>query len=85
LQGKSSQKLVLIYLIFSIDFRNLSNDTILETNTNSTNSKKNITVSSETYDRLVSIGKFSDRTFDHLISRLLDEREGRENVSGGNN
>jgi predicted CopG family antitoxin len=58
---------------------------ILETNTNSTNSKKNITVSAETYDRLVSIGKFSDRTFDHLIRRLLDERTGKENVSGGSN
>jgi predicted CopG family antitoxin len=60
----------------------LSNDTILETNANSTNSKKNITVSSETYDRLVSKGKFSDRTFDHLISRLLDERE--QNAKRGN-
>jgi predicted CopG family antitoxin len=62
----------------------LSNDTILETNTNSTSGKKNITVSAETYDRLVSIGKFSDRTFDHLIRRLLDERDGKENISGGN-
>jgi hypothetical protein len=65
--------------------RNLPNNTILETNTYSTSSKKNITISSETYNRLVTIGKFSDRTFDHLTRRLLDERDGRENISGGSN
>lgn len=53
----------------------MSNSTMLEPEPGSTNSKKNISVSSRTYNRLISIGKFSDRTFDHLISRLLDERQ----------
>jgi predicted CopG family antitoxin len=61
----------------------LSNNTILETNTNSNSNKKNITVSNKTYDRLVAIGRFSDRTFDHIITRLLDERE--KNAKRGNN
>jgi hypothetical protein len=78
-------ELVLIYFAVSINFRKLSNNTILETNTNSICGKKNITVSSKTYNRLVAIGRFSDRTFDHLIGRLLDEREGKENISGGSN
>jgi hypothetical protein len=34
--------------------------------------KKSTTVSSKT------IRKFSDLTFDHLTTRLLDEREGKE-------
>ena len=46
-------------------------------------SGKNIAVSGKTYDRLVAIGRFPDRTFDHLITRLLDERDGKENTSGG--
>ena len=55
----------------------MTNNTILETSTNSFSGKKNITVSRTTYDRLVKIGRFSDRTFDHLITRLLDERESK--------
>jgi hypothetical protein len=78
-------QILLIYFAFSILFRNLVNNTILETNTNANSNKKNITVSNKTYDRLIALGKFSDRTFDHLIRRLLDERGGKENISGGSN
>jgi predicted CopG family antitoxin len=53
----------------------MSNSTILEPEPGSTSNKKNISVSTRTYDRLVALGKFSDRTFDHLISRLIDERQ----------
>ena len=53
----------------------MSNHTMLEPESDSTRGKKNISVSVRTYDRLMALGRFSDRTFDHLISRLLDERQ----------
>ncbi len=83
--GRGNGKLVLIYFTQSINLRIMTNNTILETNTNTIIGKKNITVSSKTYNRLVTLGRFSDRTFDHLISRLLDERDGKENTNGGSN
>ena len=38
----------------------------------------NISISQRTYQRLLDAGKFSDRTFDGIISRILDERIGKE-------
>lgn len=54
---------------------------MLEPEPGSTSNKKNISVSVRTYDRLIALGKFSDRTFDHLIARLLDERQKLESNS----
>jgi predicted CopG family antitoxin len=51
----------------------LSNNTILEANTNTANEakyKKSITVSNGTYNRLLKAGRFSDRSFDKVIARL---------------
>lgn len=53
----------------------MSNSTMLEPDTGSANSKKNISVSVRTYNRLVALGKFSDRTLNGVLERILDERQ----------
>jgi hypothetical protein len=48
------------------------------------NSKKykNLSISEKTYNRLAKYGHWSESA-DQLINRILDERDGKENVSGG--
>jgi hypothetical protein len=53
----------------------MSNHTMLEPDTGSTSNKKNISVSVRTYNRLIAMGKFSDRTIDGIITRVLNEHQ----------
>jgi hypothetical protein len=55
----------------------LSNNIILETNTNSTKNKKKtktLSITNETYERLAAYGHWSENA-NELINRLLDNAE----------
>ena len=55
----------------------------LSTETTETNLKrKTLSLSEKTYNRLAKYGRWSE-SGDDLINRILNEREGKENVSGG--
>jgi macrodomain Ter protein organizer (MatP/YcbG family) len=53
------------------------------TNVTETNTKrKSLSLNERTYNRLAKYGHWSESA-DNLINRILDEREGKENISGG--
>lgn len=55
----------------------------LSANVTETNTKrKSLSLNENTYNRLAKYGHWSESA-DDLINRILDERESKENVSGG--
>ena len=55
---------------------------ITDTTNEATTKRRVISLSEKTYNRLVKFGRWSESA-DDLINRILDERSGKENVSGG--
>ena len=58
----------------------LSTETTTPAETNSR--RKTLSLNEKTYNRLAKYGHWSESA-DDLINRILDERSGKENMSGG--